>query len=224
MDTLYDIPKQAIRPMKPITILLADDARLVSETWWLMLSNHPEFNVVGSATSGQEALHMVTDLHPEIVLLDINMYPANGFEATRAIRKFSRDSKVIAMSMHALPSFAKKIFQLGACGYITKNSPAEELVNAIWEVNSGKKFVCSEVVDILLEQELNHDTNSPDKLLSKRETEVAQKLKLGLSSKEIGRALGISTKTVDVHRYNMLKKLELKNVAALVNYLNENGL
>ncbi|MBC7874325.1 MAG: response regulator transcription factor [Ferruginibacter sp.] len=209
----------------PITILLVDDHRLIRESWSEVLKNESQFQVIGSAGSAEEGIEIATNQRPRIVLMDINMLPVNGFEATKAIRKFSPGSKIIAVSMHAIPAYAKKMFQIGAVGYVTKNSSKEELVKAILEVNEGRKYICDEVKAILSNQELEQTIKEPDiNVLSKREIEVAQAIKEAMSSKEIALKLGISLKTVEVHRYNMLKKLHLKNTAALVNFLNENGL
>ena len=211
--------------MDPITILLVDDHRLIRESWSEILNSEEEFRVIGSASNAEEAIDMATKQRPRIVLMDINMVPMNGFDATKAIRKFSPGSRVIGVSMHAIPAYTKKIFQLGAMGYVTKNSSREELVKAIHEVNNGKTYICDEVKGILSHQELEQSTQPPGiSVLSKREIEIAQAIKEGLSSKEAAAKLGITLKTVEVHRYNILKKLGLKNTAALVNLMNENGL
>ena len=117
------------------------------------------------------------------------------------------------------------MLQMGAMGYVTKNSSKNELINAILDVNAGKKYICDEVKDILAKQELDVENIKPDlNVLSRREIDVIKLIKEGLSSKEIGVQLDISIKTVEVHRYNILKKLNLKNTALLVNFINEQGL
>ena len=127
--------------------------------------------------------------------------------------------------MHSMPAYARKMLQIGAVGYVTKNSSKDELMTCIVEVNSGKKYVCEEVKNILAQQELVDDGGQPDmNVLSRREIDIVQLIKEGLSSKEIAIRLDISLKTVEVHRYNILKKLSLKNTAALVNFINAQGL
>jgi len=117
------------------------------------------------------------------------------------------------------------MLQLGARGYVTKNSSKEEMINAIVEVNSGKKYICEEVKNILAEQELEENpVNANMNNLSRRELDIIKLIKEGLSSREIGLELELSLKTVEVHRYNILKKLKLKNTAALVNFINAKGL
>ena len=121
--------------------------------------------------------------------------------------------------------YAKKMMQMGAMGYVTKNSPQQELVNAIIEVNKGNKYICAEVKDTLVQQQFeNENEGAAINSLSKREMEVIHLLKKGLSSKEIAQQLGVTLKTTEVHRYNILKKLKLKNTASLINFINIQGL
>jgi DNA-binding NarL/FixJ family response regulator len=220
-------PLQFTHPchMEPITILLVDDHRLIRDSWSFILNSDSRFRVIGETDNGNEAVKIAKTRNPLVVLMDINMAPVNGFDATREIHKFSPGSKVIGVSMHAMPAYAKKILQMGAMGYVTKNSSKEELTTAIVEVNKGNKYICSEVKDILVEQQLEEGGGQTGiNNLSRRETEIIHLIKQGLSSKEIGLQLDIALKTVEVHRYNILKKLKLKNTAALVNFINTNGL
>ncbi len=211
--------------MEKITILLVDDHKLIRESWSFILNSDPRFLVIGETSNAEEAIQIAKELKPQIVLMDINMTPVNGFEATKLLRKFSPGSKIIGMSMHSMPAYARKMLQMGAMGYVTKNSSKEELLTAIVEVNNGNKYICEEVKNILSQQELVDKSSLPDmNVLSRREIDVVQLIKVGLSSKEIAIRLGISLKTVEVHRYNTLKKLHLKNTAALVNFTNESGL
>ena len=141
------------------------------------------------------------------------------------VRKYSPGSRVIGISMHSMPAYARRMLQVGAMGYVTKNSSRDELVEAIIDVNGGKKYICAEVKNILALQELDEESGIPDmNLLSRREIDVVQLIKEGFSSKEIAGKLEISLKTVEVHRYNILRKLKLKNTAALVNFINTQGL
>lgn len=211
--------------MDKITILLVDDHRLIRDSWSHVLNMEPRFQVVGSASTGDEALSLAKEKRPRVILMDINMTPVNGFDTTKAIRKQSPGSKIIGVSMHAIPVYAKKMFQAGAIGYVTKNSSREELITAILEVDAGRKYICEEVKTILAEQQMDETTSQSDiNKLSKRELDVAKLIKDGMSSKEIALQLDISLKTVEVHRYNILKKLHLKNTASLVNFINTNGI
>jgi DNA-binding NarL/FixJ family response regulator len=211
--------------MEKITILLVDDHKLVRESWSFILNSDPRFQVVGETSDVNEAVKIAKEQNPRIVLMDINMSPVNGFEGTKMIRKYSPGSRIIGISMHSMPAYARRMLNAGALGYLTKNSSKDEMLKAIVEVNDGRKYVCDEVKNILAQQELEEDTGKPDmNALSQRELDVVKLIREGMSSKEIARQLDISLKTVEVHRYNILKKLNLKNTAALVNFINAQGL
>lgn len=211
--------------MEKITILLVDDHKLIRESWSFILNSDHRFLVIGETSNAEQALEIAREKKPAIVLMDINMTPINGFDATKMIRKYSPATKVIGMSMHSMPAYARRMLQMGAMGYVTKNSSKDELLNAIMEVKEGRKYICEEVKNILAQQELVEEGGAPDmNVLSRRELDVVQLIKEGMSSKEIAVRLDISLKTVEVHRYNILKKLNLKNTASLVNFTNSYGL
>jgi DNA-binding NarL/FixJ family response regulator len=211
--------------MEKITILLVDDHKLIRDSWSFILNSDPRFLVIGETSSGEEAIEIAREKRPNIILMDVNMSPVNGFDATKQIHKISPESRIIAVSMHTMPAYAKRMLQLGAMGYVTKNSSKEEMIAAIIEVRNGKKYICEEVKNILAQQELDEAGEEGDlNNLSRRELDIIKLIKEGLSSKEIAQQLDISLKTVEVHRYNVLKKLKLKNTAALVNFINAKGL
>jgi DNA-binding NarL/FixJ family response regulator len=212
--------------MRKITILLVDDHKLIRDSWSFILNSDPRFIVIGETSSGEEAIEIAKEKRPKVILMDVNMSPVNGFEATKAIHKLSPESRIIAVSMHTMPAYAKRMLQLGAMGYVTKNSSKDEMITAIVEVSDGKKYICDEVKAILADQELDENSEKGNDMnnLSRREFDIIKLIKEGLSSREIALELEISLKTVEVHRYNVLKKLKLKNTAALVNYINAKGL
>jgi DNA-binding NarL/FixJ family response regulator len=211
-------------PTEKISILLVDDHKLIRDSWSYILNSDSRFKVVGAAGTADEALELAKGKHPRIVLMDLNMSPVSGFDITKLIRRHSPDSSIIGVSMHTMPVYARKMMQLGAMGYVTKNSSKEEMISAIMEVSSGRKYVCDEVKNILAEQELENKNTHPDmNALTQREIDIVQLIKDGFSSREIAEKLEISLKTVEVHRYNILKKLNLKNTAALVNFINTHG-
>lgn len=211
--------------MSKISVLLVDDHKLIRESWNLLLSTDDRFEIVGETSDVEQATAVAASRNPQVVLMDINMTPVNGFEATKQVLKQSPHSQVIGVSMHSMPAYARRMFQVGARGYVTKNSSKDELFQAIEEVVAGNKYICEEIKNILAHQELDEDSEYPDmNSLSKREIEVVSQIRQGFSSKEIAQRLEISLKTVEVHRYNILKKLKLKNTAALVNFINAQGL
>ena len=202
-----------------ISILIADDHKLIRETWTIILNRDSRFKVIGSCSNSEDAVKMTGDVHPDVVLMDINMLPFSGIEATRQIREISPDTKIIGVTMHSQPAYAKKMLQLGASGYVTKNSSKEEMVEAILQVSEGKKFICEEIKELI--SEASEDTGMVEAVntLTEREMDVINLIKNGNSSKDISIKLQISIKTVEVHRHNILKKLKLKNAAALIHYM-----
>lgn len=211
--------------MEKVTILIADDHTLVRETWSYILNTDKRFQVIAECGSGEEAVELARQLRPQIVIMDINLPGMNGIEATELIRKYSPASRILGVSLHTQPTYARKMMQKGAMGYVTKNSSREEMFKAITEIMNGRRYICEEIKNILSEQIITgEDQSTGVNSLSQREIEIINFIRKGHSSKEIADALCISVKTVEVHRYNVLKKLNLKNSAALVNYINNSQL
>lgn len=210
--------------MEKISVLIADDHKLIRETWSYILNNDSRFEVIAECGDSEQAVEMSKIKRPQIVLMDINMMPISGFEATERIRKVSPLSKVIGVSMHSQPAYAKKMLQIGARGYVTKNSSKEEMIKAIMEVHNGNKYVCDEIKNNISDQVLEDNSDAPNvNALTEREIQIINLIKEGQSSKEIAGVLAISLKTVEVHRHNILKKLKLKNSASLVNFMNNSA-
>jgi len=208
--------------MKKTTILIADDHALVREIWSLVLNADPGLEVVGEACNGDEAVERAGQLKPEVVIMDINMPGTNGIDATEIICRTLPGTKVLGVSLHTQPAYARRMMLKGASGYVTKNSPRAEMFRAIAELRNNRKYVCEEVKNILSQQVLVDNGEDMLRQLSQRELEIIDLIRRGSSSREVAGALGISIKTVEVHRYNVLKKLKLRNTAALVNFMNNN--
>jgi two-component system, NarL family, invasion response regulator UvrY len=207
--------------MKKISILIVDDHMLIRETWKALLDTVDYIDIIGSCGDGQKAVKMAQLTKPDIVLLDINMHPLGGVEVLKMIRKMSPLSRMIVVSMHSEPVYARQLLRLGAKGFVTKNSPRDELLDAINEVSKGKTFICREVRNSLNAEIINSDEDVPDiNRLSERELQILSLLSAGGSSKDIAAELTISLKTVAVHRYNIFKKMKVKNTAALIRYIN----
>jgi two-component system invasion response regulator UvrY len=134
---------------KAITILIADDNSFMRESLRFLISRVENFRFVGEAVSGFEAIALAKELMPDIILIDINMAPVNGFEATRKIIKQNPEARIIGLSVHKQPSYAKNILQLGAKGYLTKSSPHKEIIYAINIVAEGKEYICQELTGLL---------------------------------------------------------------------------
>lgn len=207
--------------MKKISIVIVDDHKLIREMWIQTFLHNEKAEIIGDCGEFDEAIEMIKLKRPDIVMLDINLQHASGMDAVPLIRKFSPGTHIIAVSMHSQLVYAKKMLQLGAKGYVTKNSSHLEVFKAIEEVMQGRIYVCSEIKDILSSQVMLSDAAEPDlNSLSLREIDIIKLIKSGLSSKEIAGRLMLSIRTVEVHRHNILKKLKLNNTAALINYIN----
>src|ERR1044071_3515664 len=166
--------------MEKISILIADDHKLIRETWSFILNNDTRFIVVAECGDSEQAVEMARTKKPQIVLMDINMTPISGFEATEKIRKVSPGSKVIGVSMHSQPAYAKKMLQIGARGYVTKNSSKEEMIKAILEVNDGSKYVCEEIKNNISELILEENKDMPNvNALTEREIQIINLIKEG---------------------------------------------
>lgn len=204
-----------------ITILICDDHKLIRETWAFILNKDGRFTVVAITSAGNEALEQAKSLKPEIILMDINLPDMTGVEATKLIRKYVPGTKIIALSSYTQPTYARRMMLAGAMGYITKTSGKMELLHAISEVHEGRKYICTEIKNNLADEEMPTEAQRPDiSSLSPREIEIIKLVSKGSSSKQIAEVLKLSPKTVEVHRYNIMKKLKLKNAAALINYMN----
>src|ERR1700754_3268152 len=171
--------------MKKVSIMIVDDHTLIRETWSFLLGKNENFDVVAECGDGERAIELARDKRPDVVLLDINMAPMSGFDVLKMIRKYSPSSKIIGVSMHSQPAYAKKMLRLGARGYVTKNSPRKEMLDAINQVYTGNVYICQEVKNILSEQMMNEDEGGDGlNQLSEREIEVINLIRNGMSSKE----------------------------------------
>jgi two-component system invasion response regulator UvrY len=211
--------------MEKITILVTDDHTLIRQTCSMILNADPRFKVVAESGSGEQAVEMVKELQPNIVIMDINLPGMNGVEATKLIKKISPGTKILAVSMYTQPLYAITMIKQGAKGYVTKNSSHREFYHAIIEIHNNRTYLSNDVKAILADQMLSDDKQKDGiNSLTSKEIEVIKFIKNGCSSKEIANLLGIAKKTVEVHRHNILKKLNLKNTAAMVNHINSQQL
>ena len=130
-----------------INVAIVDDHRQIRQAWAFILSRQPDITVVAQCSDGHEAIKTVEIVQPDVILMDINMSPMNGIEATRYIRSSFPKTKVIGLSIYGETSYVKKMFQAGATGYVTKNSPSEELIMAIRHASQGKQYICREIAE-----------------------------------------------------------------------------
>jgi DNA-binding NarL/FixJ family response regulator len=210
--------------MNKITMLIVDDHKLIRDTWAIIFSKEERFEVLGQTGNLEEAVAITKNKRPDIVLLDINMRPVDGFEILKLIRKFSPLSKVIAVSMHLQPNYVRKMLKGGAIGYVSKGASVKELFEAIEEAIKGNSYLSEDIKEIIARQWSIDSPASGIESLSNRELQIIGLIRSGFSSKAIGEALHIEPKTVEVHRHNILKKLKVKNTAALIDFVSTHGL
>jgi len=205
-----------------INIILADDHKLFRETLAVLLGSDDRFRVIASCGDSLEAIGSIQREKPDIVLMDIDIRPISGIEATEKICAVTA-ARVIGLSMHNHPSYVKKMMRAGAMGYVTKNSSKTEIFTAIVEVNKGNKFICQETKTMFAEAVLEGNVAPPHAgLLTERELEIVNYIKKGLSSREIAGRISVALKTVEVCRHSILKKLKLNNSCSLVEFMNHN--
>jgi len=210
---------------KKISIIIFDDHNLVAEMWSDLINSDERFSVVGICNdTSDKSIETVKTKRPDVVIMDINIQPTSGIEATKLVKKGSPGTKVIGVSMHNQPSFAKRMLKNGALGYVTKSSNKSEMFEAIETVVTGKIFVCKEIQENLSKQVFEDDETPDISKLSEREVDVLKFIKDGLSSKEIADKLFLSSRTVEVHRSNILKKLNLKNTASLLKFIHNSSM
>lgn len=206
----------------PITIVIADDHLLIAETWATLINLDPSFQVLKVFNNTGELLEEVSQLNPDIALLDINIHPISGLDTVPLLKAKSPGTRVIGVSMHTQPSFAKRMIENGAKGYVTKNSGKDEMYKAIMEVIEGKIYICQEIRNKQAKGVLEGDPVSVIlNSLSRREVEIIKLIKEGKTTEEIAGQLFLSPKTVGSHRAKILKKLDLKNSLSLVRLINE---
>jgi len=210
-----------------IRILLADDHRIVLEGLKKLLEQEPDMEVVGESGNGLLAIDASRELGPDIVIMDIGMPDLNGIEATRQIVRECRGTKVIGLSMHSAEKYVKQMLKAGAWGYLLKDCAGDELVTAVRTVAGGRKYLSPAVANVVLDSyahEPMEQGGSAFAVLTQREREVLQLLAEGRTTKQIGRSLHISPKTVEAHRLRVMGKLNMNSVAKLTKYAVMEGL
>jgi len=210
--------------MKKPRLLLADDHTILVEGLKALLA--PEFDVVATAGDGRAVLEAAKEYQPDIVLLDISMPGLNGIEAARRLKQSNPDAKLIVLTMHGDLSFVRAAFEAGASGYVLKQSAATELVTALREVDTGRRYISSLILERLGTETLTF-LRRPAKIsgdLTTRQREVLQLLAEGHVRKEIAEILGVSVKTVEFHKQKITEKLGIHTDAALTAYAIRHGI
>jgi DNA-binding NarL/FixJ family response regulator len=211
----------------PTRVFLADDHEMLRSGLKALLQSDSGIEVVGEAGDGRQAIVMVNELSPDVVVMDIGMPELNGIEATRRIVLDHPKTRVIALSMHSDRRFMAEMLKAGASAYLLKNSAFEELAGAIRTVSSGRMYLSPRIADVVVE---DYVRNMPQRepgafaALTPREREVLQLLAEGKATKQAAACLHVSVKTVETHRRQIMSKLDIHSVAELTKYAIREGL
>lgn len=217
----------------PIRVVLADDHVFVRDGIKSLLENENNIIVVGEATDGQEALTIVASEKPDLLIVDIRMPHFTGIEVVEKIRQENTPLKIVVLSMHESEEYVLKSIKAGADGYLLKGSSKEEFLKALHTVANGGKYFSGDISSILINQLTNGNVPltsekkqqlDEELVITKREKEILQLLLSGKGNKEIAEALEISKRTAEVHRFNLMKKLKVKNLIELANKAKEYSL
>lgn len=209
-----------------IRVLLVDDHAMFREALKLMLEGEAGTEVVGELSDGEKILETCARLKPDVVVMDVNMPHVNGMEATRLLLAAQPEIKVVALSGFNYRQFVMEMMDAGASAFVVKSAAGGQLLQAIASAMAGKMYLCPETTELLVKTggRFASTRSSPSQRLSPRETSVLRLLAKGNTSPQIGKILHIAPGTVDVHRRNIMHKLELHNVAELTKYAVRVGL
>lgn len=202
--------------MEFVKVIIADDHKLIIDGLKSLLEEKPEIKIVAEAENGQELIEKTRVVNPDLIITDIDMPVLSGVEAVRVLRKESTALKILVLTMHKDKAMFLKLKEAGANGYIHKNCDKEELFFAINQLLKGKGFMSSEIQEADNSFKVQDSATEVD--LTKREVEILIHITEGLTNVEIGQKLFISDRTVDTHRTNLMKKLNVKNVAGLIRF------
>jgi DNA-binding NarL/FixJ family response regulator len=208
---------------KRIRVLLADDHKIVLDGLKSLLE--PEFELAGTVGDGRALVSAVQHLHPDVIVVDISMPLLNGIEAVRQIKKFDERVKVVFLTMHPDVTYAIRAFEAGASGYVLKHSASSELLTAIHEAIKGRTYVTPMIAGELVQAFKGGNYRQAEEApqLTQRQREILQLLVEGHSAKEIANLLNISPRTVEFHKANLMSKLKLKSISALIQYAIKHG-
>ncbi len=207
-------------------ILIADDHRLFREGLKALIEKNPEMRVIAEAEDGRTAVKLTCELKPDVVFMDIAMPGLNGIEATRQIKSEVPFVKIIAISMHSNKNYVIEVIKAGASGYILKDCPFNELIDAVNSVSRNRTYLSGLITDVVVNNFIRGfgKEESIFGVLTSREKEVLQLIAEGKSTKEIAKILYLSTKTVETYRKHIMTKLNIFNIAGLTKYAIKEGI
>jgi DNA-binding NarL/FixJ family response regulator len=210
--------------MGSLRVLVADDHEIVRKGLRSIVDAQPDWEVVGEASDGREAVDKARELRPDVSVVDISMPGLNGLEATRQMLRHDAAAKVLILTMHESDLLIREVLDAGARGYLMKSDASRELVTAVEAIRRNKTYFTARVAQMVLDGYLDKKPGStveaeqPASRLTPRQREIVQLLAEGKSSKEVAVALGLSVKTAETHRANIMRRLDCHSVSELVRY------
>jgi DNA-binding NarL/FixJ family response regulator len=221
-----------------ISIVLVDDHSIVRDGIKYLLEEEENLEVIGEGSNGLEAIELIEDLQPDLLIIDVRMPEMNGIDAVKIINKTATKTKSIILSMHDSEEYILESINANAMGYLLKDSSKAEILKAIYTVNNGEKYFSGDISNIIVNNLLKKSTNTAAALqtekeskntanehhLTKREIEILQLVLLGKTNKEISEELHKSKRTIETHRFNLMKKMNVKNLIELSSKAKELGL
>jgi DNA-binding NarL/FixJ family response regulator len=215
--------------MEALRLLVADDHEIVRKGLRSLLEAQPGWQVTAEASDGREAVEKAKEIKPDVTVLDIGMPALNGLEAARQMIKNDARAKILILTMHESDPLIREVLDAGARGYVLKSDASRDLVTAVNAVRSNKTFFTAKVAQIVLDGYLDkkpkkQEPNAAQTRLTPRQREIVQLLAEGKSSKEVAVALGLSVKTAETHRANIMKRLDCHSVSELVRYAVRNSI
>jgi DNA-binding NarL/FixJ family response regulator len=210
-----------------IRVLLVDDHTMLRQALRVLLENEADIEVVGELGDGKHVLELAQQLDPDVVVMDVSMPAVNGIDAAKALLSKRPQSRIVALSAFGYKQFIMEMMDAGALAYVIKSAAGEQLVRAIRSVANGETYLCPESAMTLIASQRNQDMNgslNTKRNLARREIDVLRLLAQGKSSPQIGADLHIAPSTVDVHRRNIMDKLDIHSVAELTKYAIRTGI
>jgi DNA-binding NarL/FixJ family response regulator len=214
--------------MTPLRIVVVDDHAVVRRGIRALLESQPGWEISAEASTGREAVELAKRLQPNIVVMDLSLPELNGLDATRQVLKESPRTEVLVLTMHHSEELAQQVLQAGARGYVLKSDANESLVAAVESLREHKPFLTAKVTEVVLDDYLRRaevsEADTPHTAVTPREREIIQQLAEGKTNKEAAAALGVSVKTIEAHRANVMRKLHFHSLSDLIRYAIRNSI
>lgn len=209
---------------KQITILLADDHEIFRNGVEQLINNEPDLHVVATADNGAEAVEKALAIRPDIILMDIAMPVMNGLDASAQLIDREAQSRILLFSLYDDEDYIIRSLRIGVMGYILKDAPNKVFLKAIRAIASGEYFYSGDLTNVLITQMQQHAAAERQRRLTEREVDVLRQIAAGIGNKQLAQEYGVSTRTIEAHRLNIMRKLQVKQIEAAIESAQKQGL